>query len=200
MLNHRTKTLWLGLSARGVALGLTATGAMGGVHPESATRHETVEVDGLEILYREGGNPANPTILLLRGIPTSSHVFRNLIPRLADRFHLVAPDCPGFGYSSMPSRRVFAHTFARTTDVVEEFVEEGGLDSYSLYLMGYGAPVGFRPATRHPGRVTAGITPGTCCSVRAARRSSWISSGTTGPTLRFIRSGRSICAVISRRR
>ena len=94
-----------------------------------------------------------PTILLLHGFPTSSNMFRNLIPRLATSFHVVAPDYPGFGQSSMPSHKEFAYTFENLTNVVEELAEKLGLKSYSLYVFDYGAPVGYRLALRHPERV-----------------------------------------------
>ncbi|NJK50919.1 alpha/beta hydrolase [Candidatus Gracilibacteria bacterium] len=119
------------------------------------TTYRTVEVDGLNIFYREAGLPSNPTILLLHGFPTSSHMFRNLIPALADRFHLVAPDYPGFGNSSMPTVEEFDYTFDRLAQVMEKFTEAVGLSKYSLYVMDYGAPIGFRLATKHPERVEA---------------------------------------------
>jgi pimeloyl-ACP methyl ester carboxylesterase len=116
-------------------------------------RYRTVEIEGLDIFYREAGNPANPTILLLHGFPTSSHMFRDLIPQLADQFHLVAPDYPGYGYSSMPSVDEFEYSFDNVANIVDQFIDKIGLDNYSLYLMDYGAPIGFRIATRHPERV-----------------------------------------------
>jgi pimeloyl-ACP methyl ester carboxylesterase len=117
------------------------------------TQHKTVTVDGLEIFYREAG-PANaPTILLLHGFPTSSHMFRNLIPALSDRFHVVAPDYPGFGNSAQPGMDEFDYTFDNLADVMEQFTEKLGLKHYSLYLMDYGAPIGFRLAERHPERI-----------------------------------------------
>jgi pimeloyl-ACP methyl ester carboxylesterase len=119
-------------------------------HP---TYHRTVEIDGLEIFYREAGDPKTPTILLLHGFPTSSHMFRNLIPQLSGRFHLVAPDYPGFGASSMPSPEEFEYTFDNLAEVVEKFVAKLGIERYSLYLMDYGAPVGYRLAAKHPERV-----------------------------------------------
>ena len=119
------------------------------------TQHKTVTIEGLEIFYREAGPKDAPTVLLLHGFPTSSHMFRNLIPALADRYHVVAPDYPGFGASAMPAVDEFDYTFDGLTDVVEAFTEEIGLERYSLYLMDYGAPVGFRLATRHPERVQA---------------------------------------------
>ena len=115
--------------------------------------HRTVEIDGLEIFYREAGSRENPTVLLLHGFPTSSHMFRNLIPELAGSYHVVAPDYPGFGNSSAPAADKFDYSFDKLADVVEAFTEKLGLKTYSLYLMDYGAPVGFRVATRHPERV-----------------------------------------------
>lgn len=117
------------------------------------TLHKTIEVDGLEIFYREAGPKDAPTILLLHGFPTSSHMFRNLIPQLSDRFHVVAPDYPGFGNSSMPTVDQFTYTFDHLAKVMEQFTQKVGLKSYSLYLMDYGAPVGFRLAVRHPERI-----------------------------------------------
>ncbi|MDT3776309.1 alpha/beta hydrolase [Nitrospira sp. MA-1] len=117
------------------------------------TLHKTIEVDGLEIFYREAGPKDAPRILLLHGFPTSSHMFRNLIPQLSDRFHVVAPDYPGFGNSSMPTVDEFSYTFDHLATVMEKFTRKVGLQSYSLYLMDYGAPVGFRLAVSHPERV-----------------------------------------------
>jgi pimeloyl-ACP methyl ester carboxylesterase len=117
------------------------------------TTFHTITIDGLDIFYREAGDKANPTILLQHGFPTSSHMFRNLISQLADRFHLVAPDYPGFGNSSMPIVNEFNYTFDHLADVMEKFTETLALSKYSLYVMDYGAPVGFRLATKHPERV-----------------------------------------------
>ena len=118
-------------------------------------QYKTVTVDGLTIFYREAGSPAAPTLLLLHGYPTSSHMFRDLIPRLADRYHVVAPDYPGFGYSSMPDRKEFAYTFTNLTRAVEHFTDALQLDKYILYVMDYGAPIGYRLALLHPERVQA---------------------------------------------
>ena len=118
-------------------------------------RYQTVEIQGLDIFYREAGDAEAPTILLLHGFPTSSHMFRNLMPALADRFHLVAPDYPGYGYSSMPKADEFDYTFDNVARIIEEFTQTLGLDRYSLYVMDYGAPVGFRLAAKHPERVEA---------------------------------------------
>ena len=107
------------------------------------TTFRTIAIDGLDIFYREAGSCDNPTILLLHGFPTSSHMFRNLIPALADRFHLVAPDYPGFGNSSMPTVNEFDYTFDRLAQIVEKFITALDLKKYSLYVMDYGAPVGW---------------------------------------------------------
>ena len=125
------------------------------VEPAHPTLHKTVKVDGLDIFYREAGPKDAPTILLLHGFPTSSQMFRNLISALAVRFHLVAPDYPGFGNSSMPAVDAFDYTFDRLAEVMEGFVDALGLKAYSLYVMDYGAPVGYRLAVRHPERVQA---------------------------------------------
>ena len=119
------------------------------------TLHKTVKVEGLDIFYREGGPKDAPTILLLHGFPTSSHMFRNLIPALSDRFHLIAPDYPGFGNISMPTVDEFEYTFDHLAEVMEGFVQALGLKTYSLYVMDYGAPVGFRLAVRQPHKVQA---------------------------------------------
>jgi len=117
------------------------------------TMHRSVEIDGLDIFYREAGSPDAPTVMLLHGFPTSSHMFHNLIPRLSDRFHLVAPDFPGFGASSMPGLDEFEYSFDNIARVVEKFIDRLELNSYSLYLMDYGAPVGYRVAVNRPERV-----------------------------------------------
>ncbi|MDA2913398.1 alpha/beta hydrolase [Acidobacteriia bacterium AH_259_A11_L15] len=117
--------------------------------------YRSVQVDGLDIFYREAGPKNAPTILLLHGFPTSSHMFRNLMLALADEFHVVAPDYPGFGNSSMPTVDEFDYTFDRLAEVMEGFIQKLGLEKYSLYLQDYGAPVGFRLAVKHPERVQA---------------------------------------------
>jgi pimeloyl-ACP methyl ester carboxylesterase len=125
------------------------------VPKEHPVLYKTIRLKELDIFYREAGQQDAPTILLLHGFPTSSNMFRNLIPRLATSFHVVAPDYPGFGQSSMPNHQDFAYTFENLTNVVEQLVEKIGLTSYSLYVMDYGAPVGYRLALRHPDRVQA---------------------------------------------
>jgi pimeloyl-ACP methyl ester carboxylesterase len=118
-------------------------------------RYRTVSIDGIDIFYREAGPKDAPALLLLHGFPTSSHMFRNLIPALADRYRVVAPDYPGFGQSAAPERGKFAYTFASYADLVEKLTGHLGLQRYALYVMDYGAPVGFRLALAHPERVTA---------------------------------------------
>ncbi len=115
----------------------------------------TVKIKGLDIFYREAGPKDAPTLLLLHGFPTSSHMFRNLIAALADEFHLVAPDYPGFGNSSMPAVDEFTYTFDNLAQVIGEFTEKVGLKKYTLYVQDYGAPVGYRLAVMHPDRVQA---------------------------------------------
>jgi pimeloyl-ACP methyl ester carboxylesterase len=117
------------------------------------TTFRTVLIDGLDIFYREAGSRSNPTILLLHGFPTSSHMFRNLISALADRFHLVALDYPGYGNSSMPTVDEFDYTFDRLAQIVEKFITAINLKKYSLYVMDYGAPIGYRIAAKYPERV-----------------------------------------------
>ncbi len=112
----------------------------------SQVAYRTVNIDGLDIFYREAGPKDAPTVLLLHGFPTSSHMFRNLLPALADSFHVLAPDYPGFGNSSMPPLGEFDYTFDNLALVVEKFTEALGLSRYTLYLQDYGAPIGFRLA------------------------------------------------------
>jgi pimeloyl-ACP methyl ester carboxylesterase len=117
-----------------------------------------VDVDGFNIFYREAGSKDAPAILLLHGFPSAGHMFRDLIPQLADRFHVVAPDLPGFGQSDMPDRGAFAYTFDNIARIIGRFTEIVGLDRFAIYLFDYGAPTGFRLATWHPERITAIIS------------------------------------------
>jgi pimeloyl-ACP methyl ester carboxylesterase len=119
------------------------------------THYRKADVDGLKIFYRESGPADAPTLLLLHGFPTASHMFRELIPLLAERLHIVAPDLPGFGQSDMPSRDAFRYTFAELAKVIDRFTEVTRLDRYAMYVFDYGSPVGFRIATLRPERVTA---------------------------------------------
>jgi len=116
-------------------------------------RYETERIDGMEIFYREAGTPGQPQLVLLHGFPTSSHMFRDLIRELGDDFHIIAPDFPGYGMSSAPAHDEYEYTFDNLAAVVNELLERKGFDNYVLYVMDYGAPVGYRIATTHPDRV-----------------------------------------------
>src|SRR5216683_5125495 len=122
------------------------------------THHRTAEIDGVDIFYREAGPAKGPAVVLLHGFPTSSHMFRNLIPTLADRYQLIAPDLPGFGFSDAPDRKRFRYTFEQLAKVIDKFTQTIGLERYGIYVFDYGAPVGLRLALAHPERVTAIIS------------------------------------------
>jgi pimeloyl-ACP methyl ester carboxylesterase len=124
----------------------------------SAIRYRTVDVDGVKIFYREAGAVGAPALLLLHGFPSASHMFRDLIPLLADRFQIVAPDLPGFGQSDMPARDKFDYTFDNIAHVIDRFTEVIGLNRFAIYVFDYGAPTGFRIAAQHPDRITAIIS------------------------------------------
>lgn len=117
------------------------------------TLHKTITVDGVEVFYREAGPVGAPVIVLLHGFPTSSHMFRNLIPALADRYHIFAPDYPGFGNSAQPAIEEFDYTFDNLATVMGRFIQEMEINKYSLYLMDYGAPIGFRLASKNPDQI-----------------------------------------------
>jgi len=116
--------------------------------------YRTATIEGIDIFYREAGPADAPVVLLLHGFPTSSHMFRDLIPLLADRYHVIAPDYPGYGQSAAPDHDKFAYTFAGAANVVDKLMDHLAVKSYAMYVMDYGAPVGYRLALKHPERVS----------------------------------------------
>ena len=124
----------------------------------SSMAYRYADADGVKVFYREAGRPDAPKLLLLHGFPSSSHMFRDLIPKLAERFHVVAPDLPGFGQSDMPSRDRFAYTFDNIANVIGRFTELIGFENFAMYVFDYGAPTGFRLALKHPERIAAIIS------------------------------------------
>jgi pimeloyl-ACP methyl ester carboxylesterase len=121
-------------------------------------KNQTIKVDGTNLFYREAGDPGSPSILLLHGFPTSSHMFRDLIPKLAGEYHVVAPDLPGFGFSDAPPRTEFKYTFQNLARAIDMFAEKVGLRRFAIYIFDYGAPVGLRLALAHPERIAAIIS------------------------------------------
>src|SRR5262249_24375895 len=115
--------------------------------------YRRIAVDRIEIFSREAGRSNAPALLLLHGFPTASHMFRDLIPQLADRFHVIAPDLPGFGQSDMPERTKFSYTFDNIAGTIDRFTEVVGLDRFAIYVLDHGAPTRFRLAVRHPARI-----------------------------------------------
>src|SRR4051812_18718176 len=124
----------------------------------TSIHHRTATIDGHSVFYREAGPADAPTILLLHGFPTSSHMFRGLVPQLADRYHVIAPDLLGFGHSAAPSAAEFDYTFDALADLVDGLLDRLGVDRTALYVQDYGAPVGWRLAVRRPDRITAVVT------------------------------------------
>ena len=150
-----TASLGLALTGAALAHSTPVRAAEAATAEQLRTHYRTVPIDGLKLFYREAGSPAAPALLLLHGFPTSSHMFRDLIPALADRYHVVAPDYPGFGYSEFPERQTFKYGFAAYAEIIDRFTQAIGLHRYALYIQDYGAPVGLRLALHAPERVTA---------------------------------------------
>jgi pimeloyl-ACP methyl ester carboxylesterase len=150
----------LTVSAKGATPpGLPAVPAPGEALAE--TRYRTIDVGGLEIFYREAGPAAAPVVLLLHGFPTSSRMFRNLIPMLADKYRVVAPDYPAFGHSAVPSRSDFQYTHAHLSEVVEALIDKLGVTRFAMYVMDFGGPIGYRLMLKHPDRITGVVIQNT---------------------------------------
>ncbi len=157
--NSLTRRLFLAAAISLTALTATAPATLAGPVVEvresiTDVKYRSARIQGINIAYREAGNPARPTIVLLHGFPTSSHMFRELLPKLAARYHVVAPDYPGYGASDQPALAAFDYSFANFATVVDTLLQNKKIDRYALYVMDYGAPVGFRLFARHPERVT----------------------------------------------
>jgi len=181
---RRTQRVQISCSALVIAVTLTSLHilpqAQGQDHPvEHATFYRTMQIDGLSIFYREAGPKDAPTILLLHGFPSSSRMFEPLFARLSDRYHLVAPDYPGFGHSDWPAPQTFAYTFDHCAEVMHRFTEALGLSRYTLYMQDYGGPVGFRMVLAHPDRILALIVQNAVAhndglgAIWAPRRAFW---------------------------
>ncbi|MFI8380522.1 alpha/beta fold hydrolase [Leeuwenhoekiella sp. NPDC079379] len=123
--------------------------------PMKMTKFKTIEVDGINIAYREAGNPENPTMVLLHGYPSSSHQYRKVLNALSDEYYLIAPDYPGYGNSDFPAPEVYTYTFENIANTMDSFLKKKGLDTYAIMMQDYGAPIGFRIAVKHPERITA---------------------------------------------
>lgn len=152
-----SRSLLATLAAALLATAVAAAPSSGSPPPTavSTIHYRTASIDGVDIFYREAGSPDRPAVVLLHGFPTSSHMYRNLIPLLADKYHVIAPDYPGFGQSSAPDHSRFNYSFAKYTDLMDGLLQHIKVPRYALYVMDYGAPVGYRLALKHPERVTA---------------------------------------------
>ncbi len=161
-INKLTRRLFLASAVSLAALGATspnleAASPVAIQEQVTDVKYRSIAVQGVDIAYREAGSPEHPTIVLLHGFPTSSHMFRELIPRLATRYHVIAPDYPGYGASAQPALGTFEYSFANFANVVDEFLQKTKIESYALYVMDYGAPVGYRLFAKHPEKVTGFI-------------------------------------------
>ena len=143
-----------GMAIPGAAVAAPASVTVSSAAAPATVHYRTATIEGVKMFYREAGPADGPVVLLLHGFPTSSHMFRNLIPLLADRYHVIAPDYPGFGESDAPDHTKFAYTFGHYADMVDTLVTQLGARKYTMYVMDYGAPVGYRLALKHPERVT----------------------------------------------
>jgi pimeloyl-ACP methyl ester carboxylesterase len=152
---HFTLGLPLALAGAAAFQAVPAAQASADEPAPVVTHHRTATIDGIKIFYREAGAADAPVVLLLHGFPTSSHMFRNLIPALADRYHVIAPDYPGFGQSDMPDHKAFAYTFDRFGEIVAALLDQLQVKRFAMYVMDYGAPVGWRLALKNPERITA---------------------------------------------
>lgn len=147
----------LGIGIGVLAMTLTATAGERSLNVNQV-RYKTQPVDGVKIFYREAGDPSRPTIVLLHGFPSSSHMFRDLIPELSGQYHIIAADMPGYGYSDQPPVEQFDYTFDHIADVMDHFLDSVGVKKYSIYIQDYGSPIGFRLFLKHPDRIQAIIT------------------------------------------
>ncbi len=128
----------------------------------NTTTQHTTQIDGFNLFYRKAGTPQAPALLLLHGFPTSSHMFRKLIPELSDKFYVIAPDLPGFGFSDAPDHKSYPYSFQNFADVIGKFIEQMGLKTFAVYVFDYGAPTGYRLALKYPDRISALIVQNGC--------------------------------------
>ncbi|MBW1295428.1 alpha/beta fold hydrolase [Aquimarina litoralis] len=147
--------LMIAISSSVLAFDLTYVDTNYTVIESNSVKYKKVTVDGVQVAYREAGNPKNPAVVLLHGFPASSHQYRKVLNQLSDEFYLIAPDYPGFGNSDFPSERDYEYTFDNIANTINTFLEKLEITSYALMIQDYGAPIGFRIATKHPKRVTA---------------------------------------------
>jgi len=152
---NSSSSVWARLALAAGFVAVTAGAGAAAPAVSTAVSYHTVSVDGVKVFYREAGPKNAPTLLLLHGFPTSSQMFRNLIPQLADRYHLIAPDYPGYGQSDQPAMDKFTYSFDNMAKVMDKFTGQIGLTKYALYVQDYGAPIGYRLAAAHPEKITA---------------------------------------------